>query len=343
MRADQLVFLISQPRSGSTMLQHILASHTNIVTVPEPWFMLPLFYMRREHGTESEYNAYYAARALGSYLDAIEAGAGVYRNAVREMALQLYAARHRGSGAGLFLDKTPRYYHIIPELADTFPEARFVFLTRNPLAVLTSIAQVNGRGSYRVFMERDRRHDVLSAPRLILDGIGALGGRAIRVSYEEFVRNPERESMRLCGHLGVDYEAEMLEYGSVRFDDTPFVDPKSIYRHRQAVKDYTDAWCKDLTTPYRRALTRGYLERLGRATVTALGYSYARLSEDVGPVSGPLLSASRRFWARDIDPRPARRSSQALYAFFGKLHNEGTLPALAKAAHALASRMRSRA
>ena len=44
-------------------------------------------------------------------------------------------------GASYFLDKTPPYAHFLPELARTFPEAKFIALWRNPLAVVASIVE----------------------------------------------------------------------------------------------------------------------------------------------------------------------------------------------------------
>ena len=39
----------------------------------------------------------------------------------------------------------------------------------------------------------------------------------------------------------------MLQYGDkVRFSDTTWVDPKSIYKHESAVADYVDSWKRNL-------------------------------------------------------------------------------------------------
>jgi len=51
----------------------------------------------------------------------------------------LYNRALEVAGKRFFLDKTPRYYFIIPELKNVFPEAKFIILLRNPLAVLSSI------------------------------------------------------------------------------------------------------------------------------------------------------------------------------------------------------------
>lgn len=42
---DRLLFLISAPRSGSTLLQRMLGSHSEVFTHPEPHLMTPLAYL----------------------------------------------------------------------------------------------------------------------------------------------------------------------------------------------------------------------------------------------------------------------------------------------------------
>ena len=142
---EHLILLISQPRSGSTLLQHILASHPQVHTVPEPWFMLHLVYGLRPSGLEAEYNAQYAYLALKGFLDETPDGESAYVEALRNVALCLYEKALEPSGKKYFLDKTPRYYFIIPELHRIFPKAKFIFILRNPLAVLSSILEVNLR------------------------------------------------------------------------------------------------------------------------------------------------------------------------------------------------------
>jgi len=52
-----LIFLISQPRSGSTLLQKILNTHSQIISASEPWIMLNPVYALRSSGIKAEYNS----------------------------------------------------------------------------------------------------------------------------------------------------------------------------------------------------------------------------------------------------------------------------------------------
>jgi hypothetical protein len=282
---EHLIFLISQPRSGSTLLQHILGSHSEVYTLPEPWFMLHLVYGLRSSGIEAEYNAQYAYLALKGFLERIIDGKAIYLEATQSMALYLYRRALEPSGKKYFLDKTPRYYLIIPELRRIFPKAAFIFLLRNPLAVLSSIIEVTFEGSWAGLITVDRRHDILSAPRLILDGIEHLGERTAVVYYERLVIDPEQTVKNLCHTIGLGFEPDMLNYGSkVKFEGTTFVDPHSIYQHEGPVVDYIEKWPTGFNSPQKLHIAKSYLATLGRNTVDRLGYSYDDLEAKLNSI-----------------------------------------------------------
>jgi hypothetical protein len=53
---------------------------------------------------------------------------------VHDFGIDLYT---RAAGeARYFLDKTPRYHYVVDDLFRVFPEAKTIFLWRNPLAIV---------------------------------------------------------------------------------------------------------------------------------------------------------------------------------------------------------------
>src|SRR5690349_16987156 len=128
-----LIFIISQPRSGSTLLQRVLAGHPDVHTSAETWLMLHPVYAKKRGGLEAEYNEQWAADAVAEFLAYYTEGPGVYDDAIREWARVLYGHALERSGKRFFVDKTPRYYYIVDDLVRLFPQAKFVFLLRNPM------------------------------------------------------------------------------------------------------------------------------------------------------------------------------------------------------------------
>lgn len=244
--------------------------------------MLPLLYATREDGWAAEYNAQYSAKALNGFLAELPDGTEGWLSAVGNMASELYGTALRDSGKHIFLDKTPRYYLVISELLIAFPTAKFIFLTRNPLAVFASILKTNFKDNISGFGSVDRIKDVSDGPRLLVQGAKTAGERGIVVRYEDIVKDPGRSFEAICHHLEVEFVPGMLEYGSqVRFEGTSFVDPKSIYRHGRPVADYADQWIQTYANPQLNRLGREYLARLGTDTINGLGFDKASLLSEL--------------------------------------------------------------
>ena len=120
-RGQNLVFIISQPKAGSTLLQRILAGHPDIQTSAETWLMLHPVYGLRKRGIQTNYNASWAATGVTEFLDNYADGRETYVNGIRSFAETIYGRVLEKHGKKIFLDKTPRYTMIIDELYELFP------------------------------------------------------------------------------------------------------------------------------------------------------------------------------------------------------------------------------
>ncbi|RMD58848.1 sulfotransferase [Candidatus Parcubacteria bacterium] len=274
---DSLIFIISQPRAGSTLLQRILAAHPKVHTSAEPWLMLHPLYALKGEGISAEFDSQLAYAALQDFLAYYADGESTYLQALRCMAGVLYERALQGTGAQFFLDKTPRYYFIIPELYRLFPEARFIFLIRNPLAVLYSIL-TTWVGSNLHWLAR-HRHDLLLAPTRILEGIQLVGPNAVVVRYEELVTNPEQCVQTLCEKLELDYRADMLAYGNASEVQGRMGDQIGIHRYERPVTANLNKWHNLAGSPQWRHFALAYLETLGEKTIEEMGYTFAELKQ----------------------------------------------------------------
>jgi glycosyltransferase involved in cell wall biosynthesis/Tfp pilus assembly protein PilF len=273
-RGQNLIFLISQPRAGSTLLQRIIAGHTDVHSTAEPWIMLHPLHALKRSGIQADYRAPLARQGLEDFLSQFPEGEEVYIESLRSQAAVLYGRALDISGKSYFLDKTPRYYHIIPELFRVFPEARFIFLLRNPISVLASILKTwlqddVGR------LDAHLRQDLYEAPRLLLEGVQLLKENAIVVNYENLVLQPEEVVRRLCIRLDLSYSPTLLDYGFRKAPAGRFGDPLNVHRHQRPVSAYVDKWEQDLHKPESIALALDYLQRLGPQSLAQMGYVFA--------------------------------------------------------------------
>lgn len=271
---ENLIFLISQPRAGSTLLQRILGGHPFVHTVSEPWIMLPALYEMSDHALhrEAPYGTATAAIAHRSFVSSLPGGADDYLEGIRRMYVYLYSRALEGSGASRFLDKTPRYYFIIPELQKAFPAASFILLLRNPLAVLDSIGRTWVQG--KLWKLAAYRHDLLLAPELLVSGRTLLADRGIVVRYEELIATPEPIVRSLCDRLGLEFRADMLDYRSGPGENWRFGDSTGVRSHARPVAENLDAWATRLEDPQVWRLASDYLAALGRDVLDGLGYDF---------------------------------------------------------------------
>jgi len=273
---EGLIFIISQPRSGSTLLQRILFGHPDIQTSAETWLMLHPVYGQKMTGVEAEFGSRFAALGVAEFLKNYTSGEDLYNDAIRTWAQVIYSNALQVNNKKYFLDKTPRYFFIVPEIYHLFPKAKFIFLIRNPLAVLASELSTYAKGDWSVLGVF--QSDLLMAPTRILEAIDLLGDNAITIKYEEFVTEPETHISTLCQQLGISFQEEMLNYSNTPQPIGKMNDPTGIHEHNSPATTSVDKWKKMTEDDQSLHFARSYLNSLGKNTIERLGYSYDDIS-----------------------------------------------------------------
>jgi len=274
---ENLIFIISQPRSGSTLLQRVLFGHPDVQTAAETWLMLHQAYSLRHNGVTAEYNSHFAYKCVEEFMENYTHGTEVYLNAIREWARTIYQDAIQKHNKRYFLDKTPRYFFIIPELYQLFPRAKFVFLLRNPLAVLSSELTTYVKGNWPILGVFNA--DLVAAPEWILNGIELVGNDGYVIHYEHFVSDPENSIRALCGYLGLDFHEQMLDYSSTPKPKGRYNDPVGINQHTRPSAGSVDKWKNMLADDQSLYFAQRYLDNLGPDTITRFGYDYEELHQ----------------------------------------------------------------
>lgn len=280
---SRLIFLIGAPRSGTTLLQKVIGSHSEVHTLSEPWIAMHPLLALRPNVFAAFHNPEIARDGLMEFLSALPEGYDAYWEAVRAMLGHLYSRALTVSGKKVFLDKTPRYFHIFPELCSVFPSARFVVLVRNPIAVLTSVLESWVR-SEQPHVLHPFGADLMLGPPSILEALRSSRGYLIR--YEEVVAQPDRILPDLCSHLGLSYEDRMVDYGESQAGRTVWRhgDFHAVNRNVRPVTESIHRWRSVLAaSPVWTNWAYGYLHTLGPELVSSLGYNFEELDSQIGP------------------------------------------------------------
>lgn len=275
MTAVRPAFVLSLPRSGSTLVQRVLASHPDVSSRAEPWLLLPALYALRPDGVFAEYDHATARHGLTEFLDGLPGGPAGYARALRGMATELYTEAAE-PGARVFVDKTPRYALVAHELATAFPDAPIVVLWRNPLAVAASMVETWNAGRWSV---HKYKVDLVTGLARLVDLVRDRPDRVHAVRYEDLL-GAEREAhwRALFEHLGVDFEPKVLEAGAAHQLAGSLGDPTSR-RYADLSTEPLTKWTRTFATPVRRAWARRYLAWIGSERLALMGYASDALLE----------------------------------------------------------------
>mgnify|MGYP006422375293 CR=1 FL=1 len=272
------IFLFSLPRSGSTLLQRVLMSHKEIASVAEPWLMLPFSYGFKKEGTLAEYGSYGSFIALGDFIENLPDKENDYYEALGVFANSLYEKQCLNDEE-YFLDKTPRYYHIIPEISKAFPNAKFIFLFRNPVNVMSSMIQTwaNGRLKKMYNYERDLNY----GPVALSNGYKLLKDKAYALKYEDYVKNPEKYTKEICTYLDINFDEEMLSSFVDQDTKGQSGDPTGIKEYKTIDVNSIEKWKTTFNTRFRKKYIKKYIVSIDEKTLEIQGYSKQSILMDI--------------------------------------------------------------
>jgi hypothetical protein len=297
------IFIFSISRSGSTLVQRVIAAHDEVATVSEPWLLLPLLYTLRRQGVIAEYVHPLSVTAIEDFCEQLPAGREDYLSELRALALRLY--EKAAGGSRYFLDKSPPYYLIANEIVELFPEGKFIFLWRNPLSIISSIIETWQDGRWHPTMFRG---DLFSGlPRLVA-ARSAAGARACSVRFEDLVTGEESTWKPLMDYLGIDFDPATLHSFSAVELKGRMGDPTGVKRYKALNEDTTQKWQGTLGNPLRKAWCHRYLRFLGEERLAAMGYSSNRLAAelDAQPAGTTALLPDVLRLVEDVVKEPVR-------------------------------------
>ena len=270
------VFILSQPRSGSTLLQRKLLEHKEIATADEPWVLLPLLMSRHEDCVTGIHDQTVMVRALQDFTDQLPNGQADWDAAVRLFAETLYA-KSAPAQERYFLDKTPRYGLVSADLLRVFPDAHFIVLWRDPVAVVSSVNQTWGKGRWAV-----HRHevDLFVGLKGLCNAANILGDRAFVLRYEELLAAPDQTLTNIFEWLDLDHAA-LRQKGECKVLVGQMGDPKRHGDSGEICSAENGGWRQMPLNPLRRRWLQRYLDWIGAERMSLMGYDLGLWKRDL--------------------------------------------------------------
>lgn len=318
---NPFAFIVGNPRSGTTLLRHIVDSHSQIAFLPEaPWFMnwlekgigvssqgfvtpdlVPLLLSKRRLFRDLDLGI--TAQELYGWI-----GSGHELSWAKFIAT-LCDRYGEARGKPLVGNKTPSFVRRIRAMHQLWPKARFVHIIRDGRDVFLS-ARAKWKDKVNVPQFTNWNQDSVTNAAVWWEWNVRLGREAGRllnpalyyeIRYESLVADPFNECAALCHFLGVPFEAAMLRH------------QENFQVRRRTDGAVINARVALPITPglrnWRLEMRRDELERFEAMAGTLLDeLGYPRGSQHVQPESAEYAFRTRRLF----QGRPIPESWKAL-------------------------------
>jgi hypothetical protein len=224
-------FIVAAPRSGSSLLFETLARSDKIATLggEAHWLIESVAELTPgARGVDS--NRLLASHATAPVIERI-------RSQIVERLVDRRGMRVADDDGMRFLEKTPKNALRIPFFDHVFPEARFIFLWREPRGNLSSIIEAWKSGKWQTYprlqgfdppwslllppgWQEMRGRSLpelaafqwLSTNTIVLDDLEALdSSRWTVLDYDSLVADPGAAIGKLCNFLGIEMDASLRE------------------------------------------------------------------------------------------------------------------------------------
>ena len=271
---DSPIFIVSAPRSGSTLLRLIIDANPNIA-IPPPGYLFnmiyPYIYSYGDLAVTAnlielaeDFLETPTLKKWGLTVDPAAVVAGVKERSFKGVYEFVHRVYMQGQGKVRWGNKSPRNVHFIPDIKALFPGAKIVHLLRDGRDVAIEIAEADF-WPHSVWGGAQRWLHCIRAARVFGRELDA--DSFLELKYESLCRDPEPVLRRLCDFLNEPFDPGMLSHHT------------SASTRTWAKTKIHQATAKPITTEfveaYKRRLNQhdqGALEALLGETLQAAGY-----------------------------------------------------------------------
>ena len=217
------VFLVGFPRSGTTLLEQVLAAHLDVESMEERLCFAEI---------EDEFlNRKGLDRLAALSGEALEPWRQAYWRAVADNGIE--------PSRSVFIDKLPLNSVDLCLVAKLFPDAKILFALRDPVDVVWSCFRRRFAMSVQMYellgLERAARY-YDAVMRLVASYREKLGFDIHDVVYEKLVADFAGETRKICNFLGLDWNEAMADFSAVSRKRAPYTPSgvqvaRGLYRH----------------------------------------------------------------------------------------------------------------
>ena len=195
------IFVLGMPRSGSTLVEQIIASHSQVEGTSElPYIGRISKSLNRNRADGMRYP---------QVLSELEPR---HFHRLGQDYLQM-AAMHRVEGTPRFIDKMPNNFPSVGLIHTILPNAKIIDARRHPMdACLGNLKQLYAKGQTFSYDQNDIGEYYLQYQRMMDHWDEVLPGKVLRVQYEDTVADLESQVLRILEYLELPWEDGCLNF-----------------------------------------------------------------------------------------------------------------------------------
>lgn len=246
------IFILSLPRSGSTLLQRLLLGSGKCSTLGEPSLLLRLLGEDESMDRRSLYWESLVTIAKRDMREKWPAFDQVYAEGVRYLMSRIYTGL--ADGKEYFIDKTPRYTLIANEIIKVFPDAKFIVLWRHPLAIAASMTVGKGR-----WYPEEHSIDLYEGVRTLEMFSQSYSDQICEVMYEDLVARPAQELRRIGTYLELPKLESVLTNKLAASAGGSLGDKTGVKKYNTVSQESSQCWHKHYNNWFRRRWARCYI------------------------------------------------------------------------------------
>lgn len=308
------VFILSPPRSGSTLLRVMLAAHPALFAPPELQLLSFNTLQEREATFTGRYSFWREGtiRALMNIMDCDAEGAGKLMAECQGKGMttqQFYLFMQERIGARKLVDKTPAYAlntETLRRAEEYFISAQYIHLSRHPNGMIRSFEDARLDQIFRYehsFSTRQLAELVWTiCHQNITDFLQDISPqRQYRIKFEELVKQPTEILKELCEFLDLEFHPPMAQLGKDK--DKLMTDgihglsrmlgDIKFHTHKEIDANIADRWKNDQA--------EDFLSDITWQTAHSLGYEK--------PISSNSAFAPFRSGPPALKPQPRNRTT----------------------------------
>lgn len=224
---DPAVFVLSPPRSGSTLLRVVLGVHRDLFAPPELQLLNFATLRERRRALSSERDSFWLQGTVRALMELLGCGPDEAEQAMAECeerdltVPEFYARLQSLAGGRMLVDKTPTYAldpETLRRAEQVFAEPRYLHLTRDPGTAVASFEEARLHVFFPAFFERDPG----LGSRQLAESVWTLSHRNILrflkdvpaqrrhvVRFEDLVSDPEATLRHVTDFLGLAFDPAM--------------------------------------------------------------------------------------------------------------------------------------